>query len=173
MSREGSGVLHVSDIVEAARPLYSATSTPYPDTIYSVSLIVAICNESDILIAWDKQSRYSRVPGHVFIPPEEEVKKAAKINDQLAIMVAGSYNNDKLRLLTRSCASLSGSIGPPTSGIHAGLSTLGWPRRYARFSSAPVPDLHVGSPTRPDRAAASEHRQRGRSPAGASSAVMA
>jgi hypothetical protein len=56
---------------------------------------------------------------------------------------------------------------------HAGLSTLGRPRRYARFSSAPVPGLHVGSPTRSDRAAASEHRQRGRSPAGASSAVMA
>jgi hypothetical protein len=64
-----------------------------------VSLIVAIHNESDIVIAWDKQSRYSPVPGHVFIPPEEEVKKVAKINDQLAIMVTGSYNSEKLRLL--------------------------------------------------------------------------
>lgn len=64
-----------------------------------MSLIVAIHNESDIVIAWDKQSRYSPAPGHAFIPPEEEVKKVAKINNQLAIMVAGSYNSDTLRLL--------------------------------------------------------------------------
>ena len=34
------------------------------------------------------QSRYPPVPGHVFIPPEEEARKATKINDQLAVMAA-------------------------------------------------------------------------------------
>ena len=44
------------------------------------------------VIAGDSQSRYPPVPGHVFIPPEEEARKATKINDQLAVMTAGFCN---------------------------------------------------------------------------------
>ena len=64
-----------------------------------MSLIVAVHNEVDIVIAWDRQSRYSPVPGHVFAPPAEGVQKVMKINNHLAIMVTGSYNSDKRALL--------------------------------------------------------------------------
>lgn len=62
-----------------------------------MSLVVAVHNARDIVIAWDKQSRYSQV-GRAFAPPEE-VEKASKIHDQLALMVTGSYNSDKIALL--------------------------------------------------------------------------
>lgn len=62
-----------------------------------MSLIVAVHNASDIVIAWDRQSRYTQA-GRTVVPPEE-AKKVAKINDQLALMVTGSYNSDKLALL--------------------------------------------------------------------------
>jgi hypothetical protein len=67
--------------------------------VYLMSLIVAVHNEVDIVVAWDRQSRYSPVPGHVFAPPEEGVEKVMKVNDRLALMVAGSYNSDKRKLL--------------------------------------------------------------------------
>jgi len=47
------------------------------------------------VIAGDSQSRYPPVPGHVFIPPEEEARKATKINDQLAVMAAGFCNTPR------------------------------------------------------------------------------
>jgi hypothetical protein len=62
-----------------------------------MSLVVAVHNARDIVIAWDKQSRYSQV-GRAFAPLEE-VEKASKIHDQLALMVTGSYNSDKIALL--------------------------------------------------------------------------
>lgn len=62
-----------------------------------MSLIVAVHNAYDIVIAWDRQSHYSQ-DGRAIVPPEE-AKKVAKINDQLALMVTGSYNSDKLALL--------------------------------------------------------------------------
>lgn len=62
-----------------------------------MSLIVAVHNGSDIVIAWDRQSRYSQA-GRSIVPPEE-AKKVTKVNDQLALMVTGSYNSDKLVML--------------------------------------------------------------------------
>lgn len=64
-----------------------------------MSLIVAVHNEVDIVVTWDKQSRYSPVPGHAFAPPVEGVEKVTKVNGQLALMVAGSYNSDKRTFL--------------------------------------------------------------------------
>jgi hypothetical protein len=61
-----------------------------------MSLIVAVHNASDIVIAWDKQSHYSQA-GRAFAP-ESEVEKVSKVHDQLALMVTGSYNSDKLTL---------------------------------------------------------------------------
>lgn len=64
-----------------------------------MSLIVADHNGVDIVVAWDKKSRYSPVAGHVFAPPVEGVEKVMKVNDQLALLVTGSYNSDKRALL--------------------------------------------------------------------------
>ena len=50
------------------------------------------------MIAWDRQSRYSQA-GRAIVPPEG-AGKVTKVNDQLALMVTGSYNSDKLALLT-------------------------------------------------------------------------
>jgi hypothetical protein len=54
-----------------------------------VSLIVAVHNEVDIVIAGTGSPRYSAVAGYAFTRPDEEVRKVTLINSQLAIMVAG------------------------------------------------------------------------------------
>lgn len=61
-----------------------------------MSLIVAVHNASNIVIAWDRQSRYFQA-GRTIVPPEE-ARKVTKVNDQLALMVTGSFNSDKLAL---------------------------------------------------------------------------
>lgn len=62
-----------------------------------MSLVVAVHNTKDIVIAWGKQSRYTWA-GRTVVPLTE-VEKVTAINDQLALMVTGSYNSDKLALL--------------------------------------------------------------------------
>lgn len=60
------------------------------------------------MIAWDGQSRYSQA-GRTVVPPEE-AKKVVKINDQLALLVTGSYNSDKMVLCFNERGVMIGSL---------------------------------------------------------------
>lgn len=64
-----------------------------------MSLVVAVHNQEDIVIAWDGPSRY-RDPGTGrLITPPSEFDKVMPINESLALMITGTYASTKLPIL--------------------------------------------------------------------------
>jgi hypothetical protein len=72
----------------------------FDDTMYNVTLIVAAHNDKDIVIGCDSLNIYKdSVTGELMANPPEETLKVRKINSTLALMINGTYTNDKLQFM--------------------------------------------------------------------------